>query len=215
MDKLYIKKLLNNIENPTILEIGCNDGQDTIEFIDTFSELKIYCFEPDQRAYDQFVNKVCSDKCNIYNIALSNVDGEIDFHMSDSNQKDLYTPRSVGDNWNKSGSIKKPKKHKEVHPWCKFDKVVKVKTLKLDTWISDKNIDKIDFVWMDVQGAEEEVINGGLEAFNNKVKYLYTEYSQIELYEGNSSIEKITSLLSDFNLIKIMDNDILLKNRNF
>jgi len=215
MDKLNIKKLLNNIENPTILEIGCNDGQDTLEFIKTFSDITIHCFEPDNRAYSKFIQNVKYKNCFIYNLAISNVDGELDFHVSDSNQKKPGTPLCVGNNWDKSGSIKKPKLHTAVHPWCTFDKVIKVKTLKLDTWIEQNKINQIDFIWADVQGAEEDMITGGINTFNEKVKYLYTEYSQTQLYEGDSSIDKITKLLPNFEIIEIMENDLLLKNKNF
>ena len=48
MDKRKIKELINK-NTPTIFEIGCADGKDTQDFINTFSDLEIYCFEPEPK----------------------------------------------------------------------------------------------------------------------------------------------------------------------
>src|SRR5438876_436268 len=40
--------------NPTILEIGCNDGGDTLAFLRLMPQAKLYCFEPDPRAIRRF-----------------------------------------------------------------------------------------------------------------------------------------------------------------
>ena len=35
-----------------------------------------------------------------------------------------------------------------------------VNTIRFDNWISKNNINTVDFAWIDVQGAENEVIDG-------------------------------------------------------
>ena len=47
-------KYLINKDNPTILEIGANCGQTTIEFLNILPNAKIYCFEPDPHAISKF-----------------------------------------------------------------------------------------------------------------------------------------------------------------
>jgi hypothetical protein len=64
--------------------------------------------------------------------------------------------------------------------------------------LKKNNIQVIDFVWCDVQGAEEKVIRGGQETFKNKVKYFYTEYSNDEQYEGQPKLKQILKLLARF-----------------
>ena len=56
MKKEHIKNILSSYKffNPTILEIGYNDGCDTIEFLNCFKEFTMYCFEPDFRAISKF-----------------------------------------------------------------------------------------------------------------------------------------------------------------
>ena len=53
MRKEDIKILLNK-ENPVILEVGTNDGEDSEEFLKVFEKIQLYCFEPDPRAIKRF-----------------------------------------------------------------------------------------------------------------------------------------------------------------
>ena len=88
-----------------------------------------------------------------------------------------------------------------------------MRTGRIDTYCSEKNINKIDFVWMDVQGAEKEVLSGFGEIIE-KTKYIFTEYSDKELYEnGTMSKNSILSLLGkDWDIVHDFGNDILLIN---
>jgi hypothetical protein len=68
---------------------------------------------------------------------------------------------------------------------------------------------------MDVQGAEDLVIKGGRELLR-RTKFIYTEYNNSEMYEGQLNLDGILDLLGDsWELIEVFDNDILLKNNFF
>src|SRR3989344_6803761 len=45
ISKTTIKELLGK-EDPVILDIGANDGDDTVEFLQHFKKAKVYSFEP-------------------------------------------------------------------------------------------------------------------------------------------------------------------------
>ncbi len=204
ISKGEIKDILKK-ENPIILEIGCNDGTDTLDFLETFKDCKIYCFEPDPRPIEKF--KVKDNRCKLFKIAISNEDGETTFNLSGG--KDPYGKR---DDWDQSSSIKKPKKHLKEYPWCNFDKKIKVKTKRLDTWAKENKINKVDFIWADVQGAERELIEGGLNVLNN-TNYLYTEFYDKEMYEGQLNLQQILKLLPNFEVVKKFGSNVLLKNK--
>ncbi len=70
----------------------------------------------------------------------------------------------------------------------------------------------IDLVWADVQGAEIDMIEGAEESFS-KTRYIYTEYDDEELYEGQSNLEGILAALPNFEPVKVFKNDVLLKNK--
>ena len=82
MNKREILQLLKK-DNPIILEIGTNDGEDSEDFVNTFKNIQLYCFEPDPRAIQRFKNRMKKySNYKLYEIAISNSNGEIDFHLS-------------------------------------------------------------------------------------------------------------------------------------
>lgn len=216
MDKQVIKSLVGK-EDPVIFEIGAHNGSDTQGFLDIFEKGRFYCFEPDPRAWLKLNDNIKDTRCKKYQYAVSDKVGLVDFHMS-SGQPDNW-PVELEHGWDYSGSIKKPKLHLERHPWCKFEQTIKINTMTLDKFVADNNanqleqrIDIIDFVWCDCQGAERNVIEGAREALK-KTRYLYTEYSDEELYEGEIGLQEILDLLPNFVMLQDFGTDVLLKNR--
>lgn len=203
-------KLLGK-DDPVILDIGCNDGSHTLAFLRLFENSKVYAFEPDPRALESFRGKVNSERVKLFDLAISDEDGTAEFHVSDGIPSPEWEElRPAG--WDLSGSIKRPKEHLLTHPWCTFDETITVKTKRLDTWCREEGVDSIDFIWADVQGAEENLIKGAAEALR-RTRYFYTEYSDRELYEGQISLQGIRRLLPNFEVLYRFANDVLLRNK--
>ena len=52
--------------------------------------------------------------------------------------------------------------------------------MRYDNWSNKNNIELVDLVWMDVQGAESDVLEGiGSELIN--IRYIWLEYGEIVL----------------------------------
>lgn len=205
---LEIKKLLNK-SNPVILEIGANCGQTTVEFIREFPEATIHCFEPDPRAISKFKANINeNDKIKLHQCAIGNYVGEVEFNQSSG----LEENPEFTQGWDHSSSIRKPKEHLKIYPWVKFERVIQVPISTLDAWAEQNGIDNVDFIWADVQGAEEDMIKGASKTLR-KSKFLYTEYSNREQYEGQINLSKICELLPDFKLLKRFDGDALFVNK--
>lgn len=206
--KEFIRQLVSR-PNPTIIEIGCHDGTNTRWFLDIFDSPRIFCFEPDPRAVLRFKENIGDrPEISLFEYAISDKNGETTFYMSSGEESELMPGE-----WDCSGSIRRPKNHLIVHPWCKFEKNIIIETKTLDTWRREQDIDNIDFIWMDVQGAEIDVIRGGRNTLKN-TRYLYTEYSNKELYEGQISLKLLLKELVEFDVIVRYPDDILLKNKN-
>ncbi|MER9256728.1 FkbM family methyltransferase [Mesorhizobium sp. M0598] len=204
----HIVSLLQKTD-PVVLDIGCNDGTDTRRFLSLCPKAQLYCFEPDPRAAARFKKNMNPylDKVKLFEIALSNRNGTIDFHPSNG--------EGSAEEWDQSGSIRRPKNHLVEHAWVRFDRPMSVETRRLDDWCSEANLKKIDFIWMDVQGAESDVIAGGRQTLSN-TRFIYTEYSDHELYEGQLSLQAILDLLPSFELLtrypRGVEGDVLLRN---
>lgn len=200
MNKQEIKKLISR-QDPFVLDVGCYDGKDSKELSDILG-CTVHCFEPDPLSQDLFKLKHEHDKrLHLYPYALTNVDGVIEFYQSNHPQ---------------SNSIREPKEHLNIFPTVDFDEVIKVKSMRLDTWC--QAMPMVDFIWCDVNGAEEDFILGGLRTLAN-TRYLYIEASKKELYVGQKHYDHIIKLLPDFKAIMMYNwgehfGNILFKNRN-
>ena len=183
-------------------------------FLEIFAEPRIYCFEPDPRAIARFKRTLCDHpEVELFEVALSDSDGETTFYQS-SGQKSERHAAIMPEGWDRSGSIRPPKQHLRKHPWVKFDPAIKVKTSTLDSWAENRGLETIDFIWMDVQGAEINVFKGGRDTLNN-TRFVYTEYSNQELYEGQPGLSQLVAQMEDFEILAIYPDDVLLRNRKF
>ncbi|WP_306767047.1 FkbM family methyltransferase [Rhizobium leguminosarum] len=108
-------------------------------------------------------------------VAISDRNGMIEFHPSNGN--------GSAKEWDLSGSIRRPKNHLSEYALVRFDRPISVETRRLDDWCGEAGLENIDVIWMDVQGAEADVIAGGNQILS-RTPYIYTEYSDQELYEG-------------------------------
>lgn len=197
--------------DPIILEIGAHDGSTTNRFLRLFEKATVYAFEPDPRASEKYRANVTNPRASLFELAIADQDGTATFHMSGGRPAGW----EGGDRgWDGSGSIHPPTGHLEVHPSISFDRQIEVSVKRLDSWAAEEGIGEVDFIWADVQGAERELIAGGLETLR-RTRYFYTEYSNRELYEGQITLGGILSLLPDFQVVTRFIEDVLLRNTRF
>ncbi|WP_299456784.1 FkbM family methyltransferase [uncultured Microscilla sp.] len=167
--KLIIKKYLGN--SPNILEAGAHVGFDTAQFAMLFPKGKIYAFEPVPEIYNA-LEKNTSEFSNVfrYQQALSDKNGYMSINVSKGGV-------------NGASSLLKPKKHTDLFPEITFNETVKVATVCLDNWAKQESIQKIDFMWLDMQGYEITALKEG-ENILKTTKMVFTEVNLEELYEG-------------------------------
>lgn len=195
---------------PIILDVGCNNGQHTLRFLRAFPRATVYSFEPDDRALEAFRKNVQSERAKLFPYALGNLDGVADFHMSGGEPPAHLGYRTR--DWDRSGSIRKPKNVLLTTPWVKFERVVPVQIRRLDTWAKEHGIRNVDFIWADVQGAEADLIAGGTATLAN-TRFFYTEYGDGEDYEGQMNLAGLLRMVPDFEVVERFRFDILLRNR--
>jgi 2-O-methyltransferase len=210
IDLRELHGLLGN-DVQVILEVGANDGADTLRLLAEFPDAVVHCFEPDPRARVEFGKRVTSERACLYPYAIGAHDGVTRFFESSGappGREDEYP-----DGWHLSGSIRSPRAHLEAHPWCRFDSTIDVSVRTLDTWCAAAGVQSVDFIWADVQGAEADLILGGGSALV-RTRYLYTEYNNDELYEGQPNLDRILHLLPGWAVRHLYEDDVLLENRS-
>jgi FkbM family methyltransferase len=212
-----IKELIGDRENITVFEVGCADGVDTKRFLNTFgSNFKIYTFDPEPinikymttlgsiDAWGGNNDVLVTDQRHKFSpYALSDKDGVTTFHRSRNKTQNPEEGFLVG---RYSGSIHEPltmtysERYGSRWPGCIFEEEITVETKRLDTFCKDNEISHIDFIWMDTQGAEREVLTGAKDMLSN-IDYIYTEYYDEEMYKTCANLEEIKSILTGFELI--------------
>ena len=208
-----IKTFIRSIKIDTFVEIGCHFGTDTEDFRRIHPAARIICFEPDTRNLELLEIRGVDKIAEIYPYALSDKNGKVTFYQSSGQVPDVNHPYKTYD-WSYSSSIKKPTGHIEAHNWCKFPSVIEVDCLRLDDFGPLYN-NKIDFMWVDVQGAEDMVFAGASETLK-RTHYVYTEYSNTELYENQLDINGILKIFGrDWKIIYDYGGDVLLENLAF
>jgi 2-O-methyltransferase len=195
LSKAEIHELIGR-DDPLILEIGCNDGGDTLEFLAEFSDCRIHCFECDPRPIQDFRSRVSDDRCQLNEVAVSDRTGCEMLHMSGGTRDNVHKK-----DWDLSSSLLEPTGHLSVHPWVTFDRTCEVRAVRLDDW-AEQVIPEgvIDFVWMDVQGAEHLVIAGGASTFA-RTRFCYFEYAEAPLYKGQQSLPTLLDALGPYRLL--------------
>jgi FkbM family methyltransferase len=206
----YLKSLIGK-DNPVIFEIGCNDGLDSEKFIKLFPDAEIHCFEPEPRAIKQFRDRINDPRCHLYEFALGAKDGISEFYQSSGTKKG-----AIKKDWDFSGSLNRPTGHLDYSPWVKFKTQIEVQVRTLDGFCWPQDL--IDLIWMDVQGGERNVIQGGVETLK-RTRYIYTEFGHWKkpLYEGQMTLEgTIKELGSDWTPLGIYENcNIVLRNKKY
>jgi hypothetical protein len=99
-----------------------------------------------------------------------------------------------------------------MFPGITFDRTITVQVRTLDGWCAQHGVTDIDFLWMDVQGAELDVLKGGTAALR-RTRYVLTEYSTAEVYEGQARLKALLTAFRGFRVLARYPSDLLLENR--
>ena len=174
-----------NMSITGIIHIGAHYGEELEEY--SLNNIpSIVLFEPLSANFRVLEQRATQFNMNIigHQVALGNVSGKVEMFLS-SNQQE-------------SSSILKPKIHLDQYPHITFNETETVTLSKLD----DYNYKDYNFINMDVQGYELEVLKGSTETLKF-VDYVYCEVNRDEVYENNALVEQLDEFLKPYNLNRV------------
>ena len=189
--KFDVFKVILDKSNPIIVEIGAHYGEDSVRFVETFKDAKVFCFEPDPRNIAIFKKHVDDESFQDYE--KPEVPEKYDWISYEDYQKHKL-------NNSGSSSLKKGYEHN-------LNETITVKTRRFDNWIVENDLTGIDLAWIDVQGAESMVIEGMSSEITN-INFIWIEYGETAYDGGLSRMETIALLNSKgFKILKDFNND--------
>lgn len=163
-------------------DVGANVGYYTLLFSTLSQNGSVHSFEPIPLCCHLLNANVLLNNLNnirVNNFAISNYRGDAKF--------------SVSSKWETSSFIHTERNH--------LEKIIQVEVRKIDDYVSDNNIERIDFVKIDVEGAEKFVLEGSLETLSKKE--LQPKMFLMELYDLNfihyhTSVDEIVKFLNSY-----------------
>ena len=183
----------NNISPKIILDIGARDMEESIFFSKKYPNAKIISFECNPNTLEICRNKIVGiENIQLIDKAVNEIDGTCDFYSI--NKEKTITTWKDG---NQGASSLFLANGNYPHETYVQDKV-SVECVRLDTILSNLNVDEVDLIWMDLQGAEMLALKS-LGKFLENVKIIYTEVEINPIYIGQCLFKDVNSFLLNNN----------------
>lgn len=157
-------------KNATIIDGGVADGNETLVFFKKFNNPTVYGFEPFIKSFDinKFIfNKIPLDLIKVSNNALWKKNEILHFNI----KKNSATTSNV----TKEGNLK-------------------VKGIKIDSFIRENRIKSVQLIKLDIEGAEYEALCGAKNTIRK-----YKPYLAISIYHKKEHLYQIPIYLKKLN----------------
>ncbi|WP_420580402.1 FkbM family methyltransferase [Reichenbachiella sp.] len=177
------KQLYPNLHTPIIFDLGAYTGISCLYFKTIFPSAKIFCLEPDAENYQLLKNNIQNNQVNQVSHAQAAV-------------------------WDKNTKVAKDKKFRDGKEWSvvyQEQKDGSVNAFDMDTLMQSRQLEMIDFMKMDIEGAEQMLL-GSLEtaeSFLPNVRFI-----AFELHREFLSEENMKSIFDQLGFETVFGTDI-------
>ena len=173
----FLKSQFKNIDNLTIFDVGANLGSYSkkVKKVLRNKNLSFFLFEPNDSLNESLKKATGKLTSTINNFAISDENGEAVLYLNKISSKSSLLKKKdlVGD----------------------LEREVDVKTVRLDTYIKNKSIKKIDILKIDVEGLELKV----LESLSGVISEIEITLIKIEIQLNNKdNLPNVINYLNEY-----------------
>jgi FkbM family methyltransferase len=178
-DLMEVNKL-NFSENPVIVDIGANVGIVSFYFAKKYPNAKIFAYEPHPLNFQNLVK----------GIEVNNITNIYPFNLAVFSESDMDVKIFLHEN-NTSAS--------SVFRFLSSDPFVEVKTISLEDIIKQNNISYIDFLKIDCEGAEFDILENTDMFYheNIPIKNMFIEFHRFMEKLENKSVDAALEKLKE------------------
>jgi FkbM family methyltransferase len=204
--EIELSKIFKTQDPLVIFDIGACEGEDSIRYARLFPNSRVYTFEPlpeNQALVLANFEKFGVKNAELQSFALADREGTSTFHVSSGKPPKKWE----GEQWNygnKSSSLLKPELHNERFDWIEFSRSIEVQCNTIDRFLIKNRLLRIDFIHMDVQGAELLVLKGAGSRIS-EITSIWLEVSEEELYKHQVLKNELEKFLLENGFVKTHD----------
>ncbi len=198
-DREKVLKLLIKEDSPVIFDVGANNGSSLDEFKLWWPNATIHCFEPQQECWLELeeraaryssgsvvINKVgvgakASDGLTFYTHDITT--GQSGFNRINTKSRDSIRLQQLSDSQQARAEYEASLNQQRMVP-----------LVRLDSYIGQSQMKKVNLLKIDTQGYEPEVLSGLGEELSN-IDVVITELMFYDFYERSLSFSDIEKYL--------------------
>ena len=185
------KKLLPK-NNYIIVEIGARDCTETVMFDSKLPNSKIFAFECNPDTLPK-CHKAIEGKENIFLIEKAVTDHEGDITFYQINNEKTVTNHPHGTNPGASSLFEA----NEEYPLEQYHQnKITVPTTTLNKFSEEHNVNYVDLMWMDIQGAELMALKGANDFIKN-IALIHLETEFFPIYKNQPLFPEIKKFLNE------------------
>jgi len=160
-----------------VIHVGASIGEEVEEW--NRLTKRVAWIEPNPALWPELERRTATYGHKVLRCAAGETETLMEFNISDNPHSSSLLPLG---------------RHKEYYPHIGYAKTVRVHVLPLDILFDGS--DDYDYLYMDVQGYEGQVLLGATKLLP-KIRWIYAEYNEEEMYSGCWLMPQLTSWLAD------------------
>ena len=188
----YLTQTFKNKEVEVIFDVGACHALESVELSKKYPNAKVYTFEANPVSYNVCLeNTEGYDSITVINEAVNDYDGLCKFYPMDK-EKTITTWEDG--NQGASSLYRANGQYDFIEKYVQYE--IEVPCTRLDTFCERNDIDKIDIIWMDLQGAELKALQS-LGSLLDTVQIIHTELEMNPMYEGQCLFSDVNEYLTN------------------
>jgi len=189
--RTLFKSILWNYPIDCVCDIGSRDGEESIVFRNIIPKAEIIAFEANYINYKQMLTNdlLAEKKIKVYPFAISNSNSVANFNIVDPDDNQAIEIKG-------SSSLKD-------NPGFPNSKKIIVETRRLDDFINNlySNLSNI-CLWIDVEGAEYEVIQG-IQNIKQNILAIHVETAVLPQRVGQQTLNELDELCANYGFKRV------------
>ncbi len=190
----FLKKIFKSNAHPVFFDVGANVGKYSLMLRDAFPEAKVYAFEPNINAFKILEDKL-SGKVECLNLGMG----------AEQKAGKLFTYTGTPSSSHTSA-------YKDM--FTLFHKANDLTTVEfqmttIDDFCKERGIREIDFLKIDTEGCELQVLNGAQKVLSgSNIKMIQFEFGECNVF-SRVFLRDFYEVLSGFRIFRLDSNRLI------